>query len=493
MKRWVTSITLLSCFLCLASCGGEGAPMAGGGIGGSGSVATVTAGPVTGFGSVFVSGKEFDTTQTAFLIEGQTGAENGLKKGMVVVVEGTVTYNYGTNDPPKRIAKTIAYEDTVEGYVQSVSADGLSLVVLGQVILVNGSTIIDPSLPNGDIRSLHPDIDVVEVSGFVLTDGRIVASSLELKSGAPDYQAKGFIASHDAANKTFQIGSLVVDYATADISQMPDPAGDKWKGLLVDVRGDQYNRGGSGPNGARLAATKVKPDRLGLEDTDEAEIEGFVTQVIAAGDFFIGSVRVQTGPETQFKNGAVEDLVPGVKLEVEGPVRSGALQAEAVEFKDSVKLRSTVATVSPTASHAGTLTLVGLPGLTVQVDSHTKVEGEGDLKGFAELRVGDSVALRGRPWSGSEVLATGLKRTSPTIEAVLQGPVESAANPVLVALGIRVDTAAIPDAKFRAKDGAVIGRAAFFASVTTKTVVELLGTVSGEAIVWKEARLHSDD
>jgi len=55
-----------------ASC--DPSPQAGGGIGGTGSVATVAAGPVTGFGSVFVSGNEFDTNGAVITVDGQTNA-----------------------------------------------------------------------------------------------------------------------------------------------------------------------------------------------------------------------------------------------------------------------------------------------------------------------------------------------------------------------------------------------------------------------------------
>lgn len=467
--------------------------MAGGGIGGSGSVATVAAGPVTGFGSVFVSGKEFDTTQTAFFIEGHPGAESSLKKGMVVVVNGRTTYNYGTQDAPKRTADTITYEDTVEGVVQSVSGNGLSLVVLGQVILVNGSTIVDPSVPNKDVRNLIPDFDIVEVSGFVVDGGHIVASFIELKDDAPDYQVKGFIESHDGTSKTFQIGSLLVDYGAADVSQMPSSSGLGWNGLLVDVRGVNYIRGGLGSNGAKLTATHIEQDHLGLQEADEVEIEGFVTQVLASGEFLMGSVRIRAEAETEFEGGTVDEIAAGVRLEVEGSVRGGVLEAEEIEFKDSVKLRSAVDTVSPTASNAGSLTLTGLVGLSVLVDGHTKMEGEGDLKRLSDLRPGDAVDIRGRPKSRHEMLATELKRTSPITEAVLRGPVESAADPALVLMGLAVDTSVISDRNFKAKDGAVIGRAAFFASLSTKTIVELRGTVSGGRIQWKEARLRTTE
>jgi hypothetical protein len=76
----------------LASCGPS--PQAGGGIGGTGNTASVASGPITGFGSVFVSEYEYDTTTTTMTIDGKFGSQSDLKKGMVVLVNATLTHNY---------------------------------------------------------------------------------------------------------------------------------------------------------------------------------------------------------------------------------------------------------------------------------------------------------------------------------------------------------------------------------------------------------------
>ena len=128
------------------------------------TVATVATGPVTGFGSVFVSGNEFETNGAVITVDGQANAGEGqLKKGMVVLLNGTISEDFRTGQTVQRTAKTILYEDTIEGPVQSVAQDGLSLVVLGQTVLINQSTIIDPSVPA--LSNLKPN-DLVEVSGF---------------------------------------------------------------------------------------------------------------------------------------------------------------------------------------------------------------------------------------------------------------------------------------------------------------------------------------
>ena len=332
----IYSVLLLSIvFGSFASCGPS--PQAGGGIGGTGNTASVVTGPITGFGSVFVSGYEYDTGTTSMTIDGKSGSQSELKKGMVVLVNATLTHNYGTNDPPQRTANTLVYEDTVEGMVQSVATDGSSLVVLGQTVAITTTTIIDVTIPGQNILNLLPGRALVEVSGFVTGDGTIVGTFVEMKTidlstEVPDYEVKGFITQHDKNNKFFTVGSLRVDYTGADISQMPNPAEKLWNGLLVDVHGDQVSPGGSGPYGIRITATKVKPEELGIEDSEGAEVEGFVTQVAALGDFYLGNVHVQTSTGTTFEGGTLNDILVGAHLEVHGSLVGGIVNATKVEI-----------------------------------------------------------------------------------------------------------------------------------------------------------------
>lgn len=100
----------LTLFVVLASC--SPGPQAGGGIGGTGRLTSVASGPITGFGSVFVSGTEYETTDTSMMVDGQPGGQHNLKQGMLVRVTATVIGRSGTN-APLRTADTLVYEDTL--------------------------------------------------------------------------------------------------------------------------------------------------------------------------------------------------------------------------------------------------------------------------------------------------------------------------------------------------------------------------------------------
>src|SRR5207302_8849334 len=85
MKREFTRIGA-SAILLLASCGG---PAQLGGIQGSGSP-VVAYGPIAGFGSIFVNGVEYATSNAQIRIDDQPGTESQLLVGQVVTVVGSV-------------------------------------------------------------------------------------------------------------------------------------------------------------------------------------------------------------------------------------------------------------------------------------------------------------------------------------------------------------------------------------------------------------------
>jgi hypothetical protein len=467
-----------------ASCGPS--PQAGGGIGGTGSVATVSTGPVTGFGSVFVSGNEFATNGTNFTVDGILNAsERQLKKGMIILVNGTISEDYKTNQIIQRTARTILYEDTIEGPVQFVAPDGLSLIVLGQTVLINQSTIIEPSVPAVSALSKN---DLVEISGFVSGPGRVVATLIDRKNSgeATNYQVKGFIAQHDDSRKTFTIGSLEVDYAGADIGQMRSPAGNAWTGLLVDVHGAQGLSGAPGQYGIRMSATKVKPETLRAENNERTEIEGFVSQISAPGYFYLGNVPVQTSVGTTFEGGTINDILVGARLEVYGSLVGGIVNATKVEFKwedGETELQANVAAIN---SSDNTVTLAGLAGLVLRFDGQTALQGQGNPRGLDDLRSGDHLQIHGRLQGGDTILATEVERSDPSSTVQVQGSVTFAENPLLVLFGSSIDTSTIPESGFRGPYGTA-GRTSFFAGLSIGTRVGLRGTSQGTTVAWTSA------
>jgi hypothetical protein len=452
---------------------------------GSASGSAAASGTITGFGSVFVNGKKFETSGSSFVVDGESGKSQGdLKIGMTVLVTGSFNGN-------QRSASSVRQKDAVEGLVQSVAADGLSLVVMGQMVLVDSTTLIDNNILNRNILNLVAGTDFVEVNGHARPDGVIQATFIEKKpAGTVTPEVRGFVKNHDDATKTFQIGNLTVSYTTALINDMPSPVGNAWNGLFVEAKGTQFTPGPNVQTQGTLVATKVEPENQGIGNSvDEFEVEGFVTQVLGPGDFFIGTTHVQTTSNTEFRGGTIDEIVVGTKLSAEGRLANGILTAKHVKFHASVKLEGDIATIN---TGAKTFTITGLLGVTVNVNSQTefKANGGNTIIDLNDLSVGDHVRVRGRVGGSNSVIATRVEQRSAGDDVDLQGSVQASSNPILTILGVDVDTSGITDANFKGLDDGTIGRTAFFNAVNVGILVKVKGRLNGGIVTWREAELE---
>lgn len=470
----------------LSGCGsgGDGAPS--GPVSGSASGSAATSGTITGFGSVFVNGKKFETSGASFIVDGQSGSQSDLKLGMTVAVTGSFSGD-------QRSASSVRQKDAVEGLVQSIAADGLSLVVMGQTVLVDSTTRIDDNILNRNILNLVAGTDAVEVNGHIRLNGVIQATFIEKKfPGTVTPEVRGFVKNHNDGAKTFQIGNLTVNYTTALINDMPNPTGNAWNGLFVEAKGNQFTPGPNVQTEGMLVATKVEPENQGVQQADEFEVEGFVTQVLGPGDFFIGTTHVQTTSNTEFRGGTIDEIVVGAKLSAEGRLANGILTAKHVKFHESARLEGNIAAINLAAK---TFTITGLFGVTVGVNSQTefKANGGNTITDLNDLSVGDHVRVRGRVGDGNSVIATRVQQRSVDDDVDLQGPVQAVSNPNLTILGVTVDTSGISEANFRGLDDGTIGRTAFFDAVKVGTLVKMQGRLNGSVVTWHEAELEGEN
>ncbi len=471
LSRRLAFISLL--VFALTACSGGGSSVAGGGVSGTG----ISAGAITDFGSIFVNGVEFDTTGATITKDGNVVSESDLRKGMVVTVRGSISGTSGT-------VTSVAAEDVVKGPVQSVAADGLSMVVLGQTVLVDNTTIIDNSI-GSSITALTPG-DLVEIHGFVrpvgaTPPGEISASFIEKKQSLVEFRVKGFVQETDTAAKTFTIGGLTIDYSAADVGDLPggNPVNDQ----LVDVKGAIPLAAGG-----ELLATKVEPEGLGVADADQAEIEGFITSLTSTSEFIVGGQPVLATDAT-FAGCLQSEITVGLKVEVEGSLSNGMLTATKVSCRDSVKLESDVATVTGAVPNLS-LTLKGLPAITITTNSQTELKNGVPASS-------NHVRIRARVASGNIVIASEVEVRSPDPDVVLQGPVDASpvpADPTFSVLGVLIDTTGIPDGNFEDVGDAPItgGRAVFFSAIvsTPARLVKAQGTLAGNAVSWGEMGLE---
>lgn len=443
---------------------------------GSGSGSASASGTVTGFGSLFVNGKRFETDGASVTVDGQpqpsctVSRSNtcGLHVGMTVKVAGSF-------DGPSYRAAAIVQEDVLEGPITSKSQEtptSGTLIVLGQTVMVDETTRFDSGINLGVLNVG----DLIEVNGFVKADGVIVATFIERKPGAgcghDGCELKGFVVNHDHAMTRFQIGGLTIVYdrdgtpPDTVIHDMPSPSGSNWNGLFVEVKGTRLE-------GTTLYATKVEREQEGMgnvDDVDSFEVEGIVTQAGSAVgqtiEFTIGTMPVRTTANTEFRGGTIDEIVVGAKLSAEGRVVNGVLIAKHVKFHESIRLEGDASVIG------NMLTLAGLPGVTVIVNSRTELRDGGDRLSIHDLD-GRHVRVRGRVAGESTVIATRIQRRSPDSDIVLQGPVQAINGDDIVILGVTVDTGTIN--RFEGVNGLSMSRASFLAAVTVQFVGESEG------------------
>jgi hypothetical protein len=453
--------------LVLAACGGGGD----GGIGGTGTTPQdVSVGTITNFGSVWVNGVRFNSDDATIkrdddIVDKSTPLDRkgGLRRGMIARVDGSLS---------NAKADIITVESAVKGRVESVTGT-TQMVIMGQTVLLDSATVFEDN-----VRPAAGDY--AEVHGLVIGDGQISAGFVERKTtlATPPFVVHGIVKNQAGSN--FNIGSLLVTLGAGAITN--DMPSGSWNGLLVEVKGSTC--AGTPPVSpcGTLTASKVEPDGP-RGDIAKIELAGFVTQVNATG-FNLGTQPVVTTGAT-FVGGLPSEVVVGTKLEVEGSLSGGIFTAIKVSFRENVRFEANIASAS-----GGILTLQGLGGITIETNSLTKYSG--NATSFADLANNQNVRVRGRPGSGSTVVATEVevRSANPDSDVRFQAVASAAADPNLTMLGLTVNTSQIN--QFQDVIGNPISRAAFFNAIGTGgKLVKVRGTLIGASINWnREAELE---
>ncbi|MCU7920881.1 MAG: hypothetical protein KZQ95_21360 [Candidatus Thiodiazotropha sp. (ex Epidulcina cf. delphinae)] len=341
----------------LYSCGGgNDSQVADGGIGGTG----VTQGRVSGFGSIFVNGIEFNTDMANFTVNDANGTQDDLGIGMVVRISGTRDQAAGTGE-----AESVEYHSLLEGVIErnDIALDN-TLTIMDQIITVNLDTVYENHIDATLLADL-PTNSVVEVSGFTDGAGAILATRIEVKSlgWAGDKLEVSGVVSNISGNR-FQIGNLTIDASNA----LPIPA----EGTLVEVEGNSFSG-----DVFEADAIEIKGDGSAVvaEDGHKVEIEGQITVALDDQDRFTLNGQVVDASSTPF-SGASSTLTVGRIVEVEGVMNGEVLLAEEIELEAEESEKGEIAGIIGVGNvdvSAGTVTLLGR---TIKVDNSTIMEND---------------------------------------------------------------------------------------------------------------------
>ncbi len=403
--------------LAISACGG------GGGSSSTldSSVSSASVGTITGFGSIFVNGVEYDTSGSNIRRDGMTASESDLAVGMVVEVVGT---SNGVNG----VAQSIDADDEMEGIVvaNNIALAGTTgtMDIMGQTVSVNADTIFESMVPGINSVDQIPVDAIVEVSGFGDGNGNVTATRIEVKATDlatylithPDgIEVKGRVSALDSGALTFTLGSMMVDYSGA----MMDMNGTLLaEGVYVEVKSVA---GIDGNN--KLVASKVELENEGKaghhgDEDDEFEIRGLIATDFDGTAFILDGTRIIVGNGTEMEKMNTSDLVAGTEVEVEGRFdANGDLLAKEISMENEVdaEISGMIASVSTSGVNTGSITLDD--GTVILIDNNTVMHDSRDngmmpVERFnmTFLGNGDYVEIRAYTATNGDLVALKLER-----------------------------------------------------------------------------------
>ena len=332
------------------------------------SVDTTYIGPITAFGSIFVNGVEFDTSDADIDFNGELVGQSALTQGMLVRVEGTVDAS-----GVKGVAQKVSYCSILKGPVDQVNRDPsnarvTSLKMLGQNVILDEITLSDSSLSTIKNADMLEAGNFIEVSGFQGLH-EILATHIQIidsASGQTDtYFINGPIMTLTA--EYFDINDIRVYY---DASSLINNQLDNLRtGMIVNVQGHYIDTA----DGTRFFADTISIDEHSSSDK-MLEMEGYIVDPMNQGMFRVNRFPVTLAANTEIENGDLTTLSQvGTKLQLRGHLTvNGFIEAHKIEIKKA-----------PTVEFVGNLQQVDIDqnsvivfGRRVFVDNHTIIRDE---------------------------------------------------------------------------------------------------------------------
>lgn len=355
-----------------------------------------TGGSITQFGSIYVNGARYDTSNALFIIDGRIGDESELHVGQVVSLYGTID---GAGD--SGVAWVVSYDDLLEGSITKIDEKEGFIIVLGQKVEIDADTIFALSSGTSSIEGLDKG-DVVEISGFRGGMGSVVATYVGDGDGSGIVDLTGTVTGSAAESASFSINGLEVDYSQGHIYEFDSGAPEI--GDAVEIFGEIDTETG------RFVASQVWPalSAAAAGPGTYAEVEGYISLRESLTRFEVDGVPVRVTWSTSFENDWFFALDTNRKVEVSGYYdENGSLVAEHIEFEEGAKLKLS-GTVDGIDAES-----VYVNGLPIRITSETAYEDDSDLDqrrfGFDDVRVGDVIEIRGYDVGGS-LVATRLER-----------------------------------------------------------------------------------
>jgi len=374
----------------------------------------VTVGVITGFGSVYVNGVKYETTDADISIGGTSSVETSLGIGMLVNLTGSLS-----NDGISGKASSISYEENVEGIViENNMATSGRLDVMGQIIAIDNDTIFESNQTGvAAIDAILPG-QVVNVSGYSSGDGVIYATRVSLEkltyTAGEEIKVKGVASS--VTSDQFTIGKLTFSYSSNSLKDFEDVVFSDGQFVSIKSIGDLDANN-------NYIATKISYKKSGVNGLvvptgQEIELEGYINESInlVTNIFSVNGHKIKIDNEnTKLSLGSKDQLIKGVKVKLEGVVGAqGEIVANEIEHKQESnrQFEGEITSINK-ADNAITVS-----NQIILINSSTRLKDERDDREedeihyfkFDDLVVGDFVELSAYKSNDVQFTATRLKR-----------------------------------------------------------------------------------
>lgn len=422
MAKHIAPATLLAAALIVGCSGGSSTA----GIEGTGDIMAAK-GTVTAFGSIWVNGVRFDTTDAVVNVDDQLVSEDAILPGMVVNIEATI------DAAGLAHARTVSADVLLQGPVTQLNPTALpyyQLHVLGQTVVVP-EEVVWAGVQQGELTVGLP----VRISGLVRSDGTVLATRIDTIEAADTLEVEGIVAALDPMQLRLTVGSLQVDYAAAEFA---DGSSDQLAlGQRISVRG----RLASG-DAEVLVASEIRVESNAPNKAKGTAVvwEGLIESYNPAGVFELNDLVVDA-TAAAVERGSVNQLGNGVRVSVAGRMNAeGVLVAESVKLllPNETRFATVVEGVDATSQQ------VTLLSTTFSSDALTAFEdlspGQNRRLGLADIAAGDTVEVFGRYISDKWVATRIRKLGSDQAESSFRGPVgEIISDTEFYVLGVLVN------------------------------------------------------
>lgn len=443
---------------------------------------TSTTGVITGFGSVYIDGIEYETDSSTVSTDDNDNAdENDLQIGMIVSLDGEVN-----DDGKTGTAHNIHYDEQIKGPLESIDLIANSLVILGQTVIYDDLT----SLDNVVLELLIPG-DFLEVSGFFNADNQLYATRIEKEGPSTTLKLQGEVSMLDTDLQTFMLAELTIDYSVAEftnftVEQLSD-------GQLVRVKGQ--------PSSLidrvfTISEIKLKETEDDHDGGHRRNLEGIITSFESSNSFTVNDIHVITDENTEFEHGDANALMLNIRIKVKGAYNDqGDLLANEVRIhqRTNLKVEGLVESIDLDLQQ---LTLLGV---TFIVNEQTKMKDESDVHerffDLADININDYVEVRGFIDNEGNTIASKLKRHNDHSdqETELKGTVSDITETSFVIVGIVVNTTT--ETTFENSQGDHVSQDAFFTELEDGMEVEVQGNdINGDFVASSvEIKSANDD